>query len=343
MARILMRCLEGAGHVANVASDLRAYVGSADDAAGWARVQDAAAAERDRIAALWDATSPPDLWFCYHPYYKAPDLIGPLLAAHYRIPYITCEASYSHRRNSGVWADMQAHALAAVMDAGLNLCVTRRDMVGLRGAAPQARLARFPPFIATDAFLATPVPRVGHIVCVAMMRAGDKFDSYRRLAATLALLPSGLDWHLSVAGDGPMRAEVRALFAALPARRLTWLGQIDPPKVAALLAASAVYVWPGCGEAYGLAYLEAQAAGVPVVAQAIAGVPEVVADGVTGFLTPAGDDAAAAQAIARILTDAALQRRMGQAARAHVAARHAFADAVPRLNMLLQAVMDAAL
>ena len=44
------------------------------------------------------------------------------------------------------------------------------------------------------------------------------------------------------------------------------------------------YVWPGTGEAYGIAYMEAQAAGLPVVAQKTAGVPEVVKDGVTGYV-----------------------------------------------------------
>ena len=88
-----------------------------------------------------------------------------------------------------------------------------------------------------------------------------------------------------------MRGEVEALFAGLPAGRVRWLGQVDAAGVAGLLARGAVYVWPGCGEAYGLAYLEAQAAGLPVVAFRTAGVPEVVADGETGVLVADGDDA----------------------------------------------------
>jgi Glycosyl transferases group 1 len=337
MARMLVACLEGAGHRVQVVSELRAYVGAADDAEAWARVQAEAAGECDRIAQDW-AASRPDLWFCYHPYYKSPDLIGPPLAARFGLPYVTCEASYSARRNIGVWVAMQAQALRAVQGAALNLCLTARDLAGLRAAAPKAHLARFAPFIATDGFGAMPVPETGHMVCVAMMRAGDKFDSYARLAGWLRLLPAGLDWHLTVAGDGPMRAPVQALFADMAAR-ITWAGAVDAAAVAALLARGAVYVWPGCGEAYGLAYLEAQAAGVPVVAQAVAGVPEVVVDGVTGFLLPDGDDVAAAGAIARILMDGALQRRMGDAARAHVLADHAMAGAAARLDALLRGVV----
>jgi glycosyltransferase involved in cell wall biosynthesis len=337
MARMLVACLARAGHRVTVVSDLRAYVGDPGDVAAWARVRDAAAGECNRIAGEWTAGQP-DMWFCYHPYYKSPDLIGPPLAARFGLPYVTCEASYSARRNLGVWVEMQAHALAAVKGAALNLCLTARDRAGLQAAAPGARLERFAPFIAVDGFGAAPAPLPGHLVCVAMMRAGDKFDSYRRLAAWVALLPQGLDWHLTVAGDGPMRAEVQALFRDV-AGRITWAGAVEAAGVAALLVQGAVYVWPGCGEAYGLAYLEAQAAGVPVVAQAVAGVPEVVVDGVTGMLVPGGDDRAAADAIARLLRDAALQRRMGQAARAHVAAHHAMPGAAARLDSLLRGVM----
>ncbi|TIL52887.1 MAG: glycosyltransferase family 4 protein, partial [Mesorhizobium sp.] len=75
----------------------------------------------------------------------------------------------------------------------------------------------------------------------------------------------------------------------------------EPAAVPDVLYSGGIYVWPGYGEAYGVAYLEAQAAGLPVVAQDIAGVPEVVRDGQTGFLTPPGDVAAFASAIERLL------------------------------------------
>ena len=88
----------------------------------------------------------------------------------------------------------------------------------------------------------------------------------------------------SVIGDGPQRAEVQAMFAR-PASGVASHGWASKPapQIAATLALASAYIWPGCGEAYGLAYLEAQAAGVPVIAQRIAGVPEVVADGRNRF------------------------------------------------------------
>ena len=53
-------------------------------------------------------------------------------------------------------------------------------------------------------------------------------------------------------------------------------GRAAPDEMPSSICRGAIYAWPGCGEAYGLAYLEAQAAGLPVVAQETAGVPEVV-------------------------------------------------------------------
>lgn len=336
MSQLLVASLQAAGHQVEVISELRAFLGDAQDHAGWARLQAAAGAEAARIADRWARTGAPDVWLCYHPYYKAPDLMGPDLSRRFGLAYVTVEASYSRRRNIGIWAEMQALVRAAVAGARLNLCVTARDAQGLAEELPQARMARFPAFIETAAFACAAQPAPGHLVTVAMMRPGDKAQSYERLAAWTALLPAKLDWHLSVIGDGPFCPQVRAMFAHLPPGRVHWLGQQDRPRIAAVLATATAYVWPGCGEAYGLAYLEAQAAGVPVVAQAVAGVPEVVADGITGFLTAEGDDAAAAAAITRLVTDAGVQRRMGQAARARVLRDHSLAGASARLDHLLQ-------
>ena len=208
MARLLVAALQAAGHGVTVVSALRAYRGDPQDHAGWVALQAAADAERARIAALWRGGMRPDLWFCYHPYYKAPDLLGPPLAAAFGVPMVTCEASYSQRRNVGIWAAMQAVMLEGVRGAALNLCLTGRDQAGLVAVDAGLHLAMLPPFIDTTPFGGPATPEPGHLVTVAMMRAGDKGDSYARLAAALRLLPVGLPWRLTVAGDGPMRFDV---------------------------------------------------------------------------------------------------------------------------------------
>lgn len=335
MARLLIAALERCGHNVTVVSELRSFLGEATPEAA-ATLLAAADVERERLSALWQKTGAPDAWFCYHPYYKAPDLLGPSLASEYGLAYVTAEASYSERRNVGLRADMQARVADAIRLAAVNICMTGRDMKGLAAAVPDARLARLLPFIDPSAQLArTPAPMQGALVTVAMMRSGDKMDSYVMLAQALAGL-TDIPWQLSVIGDGPRAAEVKALFSGFGEDRIVWLGEKMLDDIADILSRSSVYVWPGCGEAYGLAYLEAQAAGLPVVAQAIAGVPEVVIDGETGHLTPAGDIDAYADAIRRLLTDEPKRARLARAARRFVAEDRSFDVAAAHLGAILE-------
>lgn len=74
---------------------------------------------------------------------------------------------------------------------------------------------------------------------------------------------------------------------------------------------------PSYSESFGLVAIEAQAAGTPVVAAAVGGLPVAVRDGVSGFLIPGHDPAAYAQALGRFADSAELAGRMGEAAAAH--------------------------
>jgi len=341
MARMLVASLEAAGHKVDLVSDLRAYIGRSDDDVARARLVADARQERRRIAALWSSGARPDLWFSYHSYYKSPDLLGPMLAAQFAIPLVTCEASFSARRDVGIWAGMQADAMEAVRIAALNITLTARDRAGLQLIAPQGRFGQLAPFIDTAPFAKPPLPDPGHLVAVAMMRSGDKLESYRALAAALSHLPAGSGWRLTIAGDGPARPEVEALFAGHPPGRVEFSGPLDVAGVADLLSRAAVYVWPGQGEAYGLAYLEAQAAGVPVVACRTAGVPEVVTDGEGGRLVDPGDPGTFAAAVMAFLSDPDGAARQGRAARARVLRDHSIRAATVRLDRLLTDVMEA--
>lgn len=317
MARLLISALEKAGHEVQLVSELRAFIRDPSIPAV-ADLLAEAEMEKDRIAAQWRASAPPDAWFCYHLYYKAPDLLGPALAREFGIAYLTAEASYSNRRNSGIWTDLQDRVLEAVRLADVNICLTERDRDGLLAAAPDARLTVLPPFIDPALMLERrPEPQSGRLITVAMMRPGDKMQSYFMLAEALARL-AHLPWTLSIVGDGPQVEDVRALFTDFEAERIVWHGEKTAPEIADLLATSSIYLWPGCGEAFGLAYLEAQAAGLPVVAQAVAGVPSVVVNDRTGLLTPPDDVAAYAQAVERLLTDDGLRARLASEARIFV-------------------------
>lgn len=311
MARQLMAALEMAGHSVGVASEMRTFSKEPRELEN----DEAAEAEIRRLKTLWDAEGAPDVWFTYHPYYKAPDLLGPRLSREAGLAYVTAEASHSPRRDRDGWASSQSLLISGLEQAAVNICMTERDRVGLASVAPGAQFARLAPFIdAKPLLIRAAEPEDCHLVCVAMMRPGDKLDSFRMLAAALSRLDH-LPWRLSIVGDGTAAGEVRAAFSGFSADRIAWLGEKSPAEIALILSRAQLYVWPGCGEAYGLAYLEAQAAGLPVVAQATAGVPEVVENGRTGLLTPAGDIDAYAAAIARLLGEHPLRQSMAQAAR----------------------------
>ncbi|RUX30183.1 glycosyltransferase family 1 protein [Mesorhizobium sp. M7A.F.Ca.US.011.01.1.1] len=337
MARMLVKALEHGGHSVELASELRFYLRQ-PESKSFAALKIEAAEEAARLTKLWDRDGKPDLWFTYHPYYKAPDLIGPELASAFAVPYVTAEASYSRRRNAGLWADSQALVARAIEQAALNICFTQRDRQGLADAIPKATFGMLSPFIDTSAFREVPARGCPtRLVTVAMMRPGNKLDSYRMLAQALGSI-GHLPWTMSVVGDGPARDEVEAQFAGLPADRIEWIGSIEPDAVPDVLYTGGIYVWPGYGEAYGVAYLEAQAAGLPVVAQDIAGVPEVVRDGQTGFLTTPGDVTEFASAIERLLVRNDERTIMAAEARRFVLEERSLGGAAARLAELFAKV-----
>jgi glycosyltransferase involved in cell wall biosynthesis len=339
MARLLMRALALAGFEPVLASRLRSHGFAPAEAA----LAEAAALERGNIIAAWDAMDAarrPRAWLTYHPYYKSPDLIGPQIAARFDIPYVTAEASYAGKRDRDEWAGLQGTVKAAVRAAALNICFTAEDREGLERLVAPDRLADLAPFIDAEPMPATQGEPNGpvRLITVAMMRSGAKLASYEMLARALVLFLD-VPWTLDVVGDGPECPAVTAAFAHVPADRIHWAGELDAPAVAARLAAADLFVWPGTNEAYGMAYLEAQAAGLPVVAQATAGVPTVVRHGATGLLTPPGDDAAYAAAIARLITDPPLRHRLGRAARKFVLEERSLPAAATHLHRLLSPLL----
>jgi glycosyltransferase involved in cell wall biosynthesis len=108
-------------------------------------------------------------------------------------------------------------------------------------------------------------------------------------------------------------------------------------ELPACYAAADLMVWPARREAYGLAMLEAQAAGLPVVAGREGGVAEVVRDGVTGILSAPRDPAAFAAAVGQLLPDQARRQAMGAAAARFVAKERSLVEAAATLRAALEA------
>jgi len=353
VAGMYMDALARAGHRVELVSTFRSYDGTGDATRQEALRAQGIALGRG-LAAQWRNAAPgarPELWFTYHVYHKAPDWLGPEASAALGIPYVIAEASHAPKQAQGKWALGHRGAEEAIRRAQLLLCPTRDDVAGLIPlAADPSRVVWLPPFLDAAPFAAARLergayrarlasahgidPAVPWISIAAMMRPGDKLASFRALAATLARV-TDLPWRLLVAGDGAARADTESAFAAAVPGRATFLGALRLEDVAALAAASDLCVWPAVNEAYGMALLEAAAAGIPAVACAVRGVPDVVLDGKTGLLAAPGDEAGLATLVRSLLLEPSRRESMGRAAAAFAAGERSVDAAARRLDQLL--------
>ena len=136
-------------------------------------------------------------------------------------------------------------------------------------------------------------------------------DAWRRVAREVP------DAVLHVVGQGTLAPLAQRLVEELP-RRVEWTPSLTAEEVAAALDASTLLVLPSRSEGMGRVVVEAAARGRAVVASRVGGIPDVVVDGETGLLVPPADAGALADALARVLSDAALAERLGASARIRV-------------------------
>lgn len=357
VAALLVQALQRAGHRVDVVAEFRS-LDALGDAQHQADLRVQGNRLMQRLVSDWKCgpdSARPDLWFTYHVYYKAPDWLGPGTCAALGIPYVIAEASFAPKRAGGPWALGHEAAREAITRADLVIAPTRHDLECLRPLVAAAdQIVQLPPFLDTPPFRDALRDRAAHrarlagahrlnaadpwIIVAAMMRLGDKLASYHELAGALALLDD-LPWQLVIVGDGPARAEVVAALEQAAPGRARFLGELGGADLAGAYAACDLFVWPAVNEAYGMAMLEAQAAGVPVVSCALRGVPDVVCDGQTGLLVPPHDPRALAATARAMLLDPAKRRAMGECARAWIAAERSLEVAAVRLNEALARVL----
>jgi len=339
MARLFVRLLESLGYQVELASRLRSFSPSPSPD-GWKTLRDEADAEIRRLVAA--ERGPPACVFTYHVYYKAPDLIGPRLAAELGVPYVIAEPSRAPKRAHGRFAEGHALAEAAINAARLLLTPTAVDREILdRLRAAHQRIVDVKPFIDLAEWPSVPVQRPAsqdgpvRLVTVAMMRHGDKLASYRQLGQALTGLAG--DWTLDVIGDGPARAEVEAALTPL-GTRMRYRGAVtDRAELGNMLARNHLFLWPGVNEAFGAVYLEAQAHGLPCLAGAYGGIADAVCDGETALLSPPGDIDALRANLSRLIADEPLRRQMGTAAARFIAAERTLPIAAATVEVAFRA------
>jgi glycosyltransferase involved in cell wall biosynthesis len=360
VAGLLVAALAQAGHRVELVSTFRSYDRDGD-AERQAALRAQGIALGERLAASWrdgPAEARPALWFTYHVYYKAPDWLGPAASRTLGIPYVIAEASHAPKRAGGPWAIGHEGSADAIRQAALLFAPTRHDVPCLSALLGSSeRIRALPPFLDPAPFAAARAerdahraalaaahgidPRVPWLVVAAMMRPGDKQASYVALAAALARLPER-PWRLLVAGDGDARPAVQAALRGAAPERAVFLGALDAARLAATCAAGDLFVWPAVNEAYGMAMLEAQAAGLPVVSCDLRGVPDVVLDQRTGLLAPPDDPQGFADRVCALLDDPARRRALGEAAALFVQRERSIEVAAESLDRALTPLVTTA-
>jgi glycosyltransferase involved in cell wall biosynthesis len=139
---------------------------------------------------------------------------------------------------------------------------------------------------------------------------------YQKDHRTLFLALTGLTAHVSLIGEGTDSAECRALANELcpsEASRIAFLGQVQ--NVYEIASKAVLFVLSTKYEGLPAALIEAQSMGIPAVASNVGGIPEIIVDGVNGFLVNSGDPVALNHAILRIINNRELLIEMGKRAR----------------------------
>ena len=237
-----MAALSGLGFAPRLASRLLTYR-RAFDPGDAARVERIAALTATRLIGRYRRGAPearPRVWVTYQSYYRAPDLIGPTVAAALDIPYVLVDTAVSTGSRRTPFRPWVSAARLAVRRADLVFVMSPRDrprVAACRGPRFAAeRLLDLPPTIDATRFDATAQRRAACraamagrfpgadgpvILAVAAMREMKKLDAYRLLGGALgrlhALAPAR-PWRLAVVGDGPARPAVAATLGAPPGR-----------------------------------------------------------------------------------------------------------------------------
>ena len=170
------------------------------------------------------------------------------------------------------------------------------------------------------------------VVSVAVLRAGKGVEVLLDAARNVT------DAVFLIVGDGAKREEwMDAARRGGIADRMRWAGYRT--DVDQILAGCDVFVHPSLDDAFPTVLLEAMAAGLPVVASSVGGIPEIVDSDVTGILVPPGDSAALAEAVGSLLSDRPRLARMAEAARVRADRQFSTAAWTERLAVVYENVL----
>ena len=306
--------------------------------------------ERRQVAKKFSDVSA-DLWFTYHSYYKAPDLLGPAVARKLNIPYVIFQGIYSTKRRRQWKAKAGFYLNKRTLCAASHILVNKKvDLLNLKRLLPASRLTYVAPGIIPEKFSFDDNARRELrrnwmvkddpvIFSAAMFRPDVKSEGLSWVIRTCGeLYRQRQNFRLVIAGDGKEREQLRQMASEHVADRVIFLGEIPRKDMYRYYSAADIFVFPGIRESLGMVFLEAQSCGLPVVAFDNAGVPEAVQDGKTGFLVPIYALESFVDAVKRLMVDKNLRRQMGVAAKSYVRHCHDLNKNYQKLERSLTAI-----
>ena len=295
----------------------------------------------------------PDLWFTYHSYYKAPDVLGPVVAQRLDIPYVIFQGIYSTKRRKKIKTRIGFYLNRNSIDAAQHVFTNKQiDLLNLKRLISEEKISYIRPGLVTDDFCFDYNARrqlrqqwhVGDdpvVLSAAMFRPGVKTEGLAWVIRSCGKLHRrGHKLWLVIAGDGKEKNKLHRLAEDQMAGRVRFVGHLSRDEMYRFYSAGDVFVFPGIQESLGMVYLEAQSCGLPVVAFDNAGVPEAMRNGKTGLLVPMYALDQFADAIARIISNADLRHEMGRAAQAYVREAHDLNKNYRKLGAVLNKIVE---
>lgn len=274
-----------------------------------------------------------------------PDILHALHLTSYGFLGALCD---THPRLASVWGTdiLQAPTWSPFHNAITRYALARADRVTATGFhlawatlrfTPRTKQVTVIPYgVDTERFRPTEANRPsGTTVFGSVGRLSIEKGLPDLLRATAFLLERKMDVRVVLAGDGPERRRLEALARELQIEAsVEFRGHVTHADVPQVLRELDIFVMPSRAEGFGVAALEASAAGLPVVASRVHGIPDVVRHGSTGVLVPPRDVAALAAAMEQLAADPAKRGDMGMAGRAFVERRYRWEDNCRQMEQL---------
>jgi glycosyltransferase involved in cell wall biosynthesis len=264
----------------------------------------------------------PDVLFVQSPYEAAATLVGRRLAG--SKARVVLELHGDWRTATRLYGSRLRRLLEPVTEPVARAGIRRADALrtisgyttGLVRGLGREPAAVFPAYVDLGSFVERPpaaLPAVPRLLFVGVL---ERYKGIDVLATAWRDVAAGVpDASLLVVGDGPAAPLASQLVDDLP-ERTRWARRLASEEVARAFDESTVLVLPSRSEGLPRVVIEAFCRGRPVVGTRAGGIPDIVEDGVSGLLVPAGDPRALAAALERVLSDRSLQERLADGARA---------------------------